>query len=219
MFDSCNVPLLYHPLLQVVPLLSGKTKDVRLTVVTPRTPESTSISALINKSERDPGAAKVQDDIKKKLFDMAAPFTSRPMLEHELQGREYNFVTAEEFQKLIDHNRCDRGRHRVNGVTWIVGAVLCTGCGGGFARDAPRWPFLFAPWHCFSFIHSFIRMRTDWTPLTRPPSPPPFFSMIEYGRNADGHFYGTLKPTAEMASKENRRLRRSTFQSEGASPA
>jgi hypothetical protein len=39
--------------------------------------------------------------------------------------------------------------------------------------------------------------------------------MIEYGRNADGHYYGTLKPTAEMASKENRRLRRSTFQSEG----
>lgn len=43
--------------------------------------------------------------------------------------------------------------------------------------------------------------------------------MIEYGRNADGHYYGTLKPTAEMASKENRRARRSTFQSEGARAA
>ena len=88
-----------------MPLLKGKSKEVRLTVVTPRAPESISISALINKSELDPGAAKVQDDIKKKLFDMAAPFTSRPMMEGELQGREYNFVTAEEFQKLIEHKR------------------------------------------------------------------------------------------------------------------
>jgi hypothetical protein len=52
---------------------------MRLTVCTPKDESSGRISTLVTiKAEMDAATAKLQDEVKKRMYDMAARFTTRP---------------------------------------------------------------------------------------------------------------------------------------------
>eukprot|EP00730_Choanoeca_flexa_P013747 TRINITY_DN5660_c0_g1_i1.p1 TRINITY_DN5660_c0_g1~~TRINITY_DN5660_c0_g1_i1.p1 ORF type:complete len:596 (+),score=190.67 TRINITY_DN5660_c0_g1_i1:68-1855(+) len=75
--------------------------SVRLTVCSPKDPQSAQASHLAKlKEDMDADTAKLQDQVKKRMYDMAARFTTRPRSANEMQSREFNFVTPAEFERL-----------------------------------------------------------------------------------------------------------------------
>lgn len=44
----------------------------------------------------------VRDTVKAAYYNISVPYTTRPMREGEVAGRDYNFVSIEEFKKMIE---------------------------------------------------------------------------------------------------------------------
>ncbi|EDQ86766.1 uncharacterized protein MONBRDRAFT_33631 [Monosiga brevicollis MX1] len=90
----------------VTDLIRNAGPQLRLVVSSPKDSDSAKFSHLVTLSSNiDPQTAKLQAEVKQKLYDMSARFTTRPMHPSEMQGREFNFVSDQEFDQLRSANR------------------------------------------------------------------------------------------------------------------
>eukprot|EP00055_Hartaetosiga_balthica_P015855 m.96908 g.96908 ORF g.96908 m.96908 type:complete len:669 (+) comp8977_c0_seq1:54-2060(+) len=89
----------------VVDLINESKGDIKLTVALPKDKNFSKVSYVYNLKHPDPILAELQNSLKRKVYDLAPPFTTRPQQKGELQGVDYNFVTGEEFNKLIESGR------------------------------------------------------------------------------------------------------------------
>ena len=46
-----------------------------------------------------------RDNVRQAVYEFTTPFTTRPMRNGEVNGREYLFVTKSQFEQLVNDNR------------------------------------------------------------------------------------------------------------------
>eukprot|EP00041_Stephanoeca_diplocostata_P039010 m.1579186 g.1579186 ORF g.1579186 m.1579186 type:complete len:1522 (+) comp25314_c0_seq17:169-4734(+) len=88
----------------IVEIIRTADKTMKLTLV-PLAADDTAPSirdVLRDAIDEEPLTIEILKSLRDQVFELTTPYTTRPKREGEVEGREYHFVSLEEFQKMID---------------------------------------------------------------------------------------------------------------------